>query len=384
MTEKLYYTDSYIRSFEATVLECREEKKGYALLLDKTAFFPEGGGQLADTGKIGGVQIYDVQLRGGEILHLSKEPVSPGETVNCEIDWEQRLRRMQSHSGEHIVSGLAHRLYGCENVGFHMGESMTVDFDLELDAEQLARLERLANEAVRANLPIRCFFPEQAELEKLDYRSKLELTEDVRLVEIEGTDLCACCAPHVRHTGEIGIIKIQDFMRHRGGVRLSLVCGMDALEDYCRKQDNAAAVSAALSVKRDDIAAAVNRLLNEQQRQKERIAELSMALAVKTADSVESTQGNICLFDSVLDEVALRELANLLVEKCGGIAAVFSGSDGQGYRYIIGSRSVDLRRAGRDINAGIDGKGGGRPEMIEGRAAQSAERIKSFIEAFKN
>ena len=383
MTERLYYSDSYIRSFEATVLECREEKAGYALLLDRTAFFPEGGGQLADTGKIGGAEVYDVQLRGGEILHFSCEPVCPGETVSCEIHWEQRLRRMQSHSGEHIVSGLAHKLYGCENVGFHMGESMTIDFDKELDAQQLERLERLANEAVRANLPIRCFFPQQAELEKLDYRSKLELTEDVRLVEIEGVDLCACCAPHVKQTGAVGVIKIQDFMRHRGGVRLSLVCGMDALEDYCRKQNNAAAVSAALSVKRDDISAAVNRLLGEQQRQKERIAELSMALAELKAESIENTEGNICVFDSILDEVALRSLANLLVEKCGGIAAVFSGSDELGYRYIIGSRSINLRSASKEINAGIKGRGGGRPEMIEGRAEEKAEAIRLFLTAFK-
>ena len=383
MTERLYYLDSYTREFEARVLECRALEKGYALLLDRTAFFPEGGGQLADTGRIGAARVSDVQLRGGEILHFTDLAIAPGERVDCELDWEQRLRRMQNHSGEHIVSGLAHKLYGCDNVGFHMGESMTIDFNKELDAQQLTRLEQLANEAVRANLPIRCFFPVKQELERLSYRSKLELSEDVRLVEIEGTDLCACCAPHVRCTGEVGIIKLQDSMRHRGGVRVTLCCGMDALEDYRRKQDSAAGISALLSCRRDETLPAVKRLLEEQQRQKERIAELSLALVELKAASFEKTEGNICLFDNVLDEVALRKAANLLMEKCGGLAAVFSGDDENGYRYIIGSRSFDLRAASKAINAGINGRGGGRSEMIEGRAAKPAAQIESFIASFK-
>jgi len=382
MTEKLYYTDSHMRDFAARVLECRRLEKGFAIILDRSAFFPEGGGQSADTGIIGSVRVKDVQLQDGEILHYTAEPLPAGEQVICRIDWEKRFRRMQSHSGEHIVSGLVHKLFGLENVGFHMGESMTVDFSGELTWEQLMQVEKLANEAVRENLPIRCFFPDERELERLQYRSKLELKEDVRLVEIEGVDLCACCAPHVEHTGEIGIIKIQDSMRHRGGVRVSLVCGMDAVEDYRRKQDSTAAVSALLSVKRDEIAPAVKKLLEEQQRQKERIAELSMALAAAKAEAVGETEGNICLFESVLDEVASRELVNLLVKKCGGLAAVFSGSDAEGYKYIIGSRRVDLRAAGREINAGIGGRGGGKSEMIQGRASGSAESIARFMEGY--
>lgn len=379
MTEKLYYIDSHMRDFGARVLECRELEKGWAVILDRSAFFPEGGGQLADTGIIGSVRVRDVQLEGETIVHFTDRPLPAGDTVICRIDWEQRLRRMQSHSGEHIVSGLVHKLFGFDNVGFHMGESMTIDFSGELDWQQLMRVEQLANEAVREDMPVRCYFPDERELRSIEYRSKLELTEDVRLVEIGDIDICACCAPHVERTGEIGIIKIQDFMRHRGGVRVSLVCGMDALEDYRRKQESAAEISAALSVKRDEIAPAVRKILDEQQRQKERIAELSMALAAEKAAHVEETEGNICVFDNVLDEVATRELVNLLVPKCGGIAAVFHGDDENGYRYVMGSRSVNLRSAGREINAGIKGKGGGSPEMIQGRAEEKAAGIKGFV-----
>lgn len=379
MTEKLYYIDSHMRDFGARVLECRELEKGWAIILDRSAFFPEGGGQLADTGIIGSVRVRDVQLEGETIVHFTDRPLPAGDTVICRIDWEQRLRRMQSHSGEHIVSGLVHKHFGFDNVGFHMGESMTIDFSGELDWQQLMRVEQLANEAVREDMPVRCYFPDERELKSIEYRSKLELTEDVRLVEIGDIDICACCAPHVERTGEIGIIKIQDFMRHRGGVRVSLVCGMDALEDYRRKQESAAAISASLSVKRDEIAPAVRKILDEQQRQKERIAELSMALAAEKAAHVEETEGNICVFDNVLDEVATRELVNLLVPKCGGIAAVFHGDDENGYRYVVGSRSVNLRSAGKEINAGIKGKGGGSPEMIQGRAEEKASVIKGFV-----
>ena len=380
-TEKLYYIDSHLFDFEATVLDCRETETGWAVLLDKTAFFPEGGGQPADTGFIDSIPVTDVQEQGGEILHFCGQALPVGDHLPCRVEREQRLVRMQNHSGEHIVSGLAHRLYGCENVGFHMGEDcMTIDFDRELSWQQLMEVETLANRAVRDNLPVLCSFPEGEALEKLEYRSKLDLTENVRIVEIPGIDRCACCAPHVARTGEIGLIKILDAERHRGGVRLSLCCGMLALQDYRIKQDNITAVSQALSAKRHETAGAVARLLAEQQKAKERIAALSMELARLKAESCPATGGNLCVFDNVLDEVALRELVNLLMEKCGGIAAAFSGSDETGYRYIMGSRRVDLRRCAKEINCLIDGRGGGKPQMIQGSAAADAGRIRQAME----
>ena len=380
-TEKLYYIDSHLFDFEATVLDCRQVEKGWAVILDRTAFFPEGGGQPADTGFIGAAPVRDVQEQGGEILHFCGEALPVGAHLPCRVEREKRLVRMQNHSGEHIVYGLAHRLFGCENVGFHMGEDcMTIDFDRELSWQQLMEVETLANEAVRENLPVLCSFPEGEALEKLEYRSKLDLTENVRIVEIPGIDRCACCAPHVERTGEIGLIKILDAERHRGGVRLSLCCGMLALRDYRVKQENIAAISQALSAKRQETAGAVSRLLSEQQRSKERIAALSMELARLKAERCPVTEGNLCVFDNVLDEVALRELVNLLMEKCGGIAAAFSGSDETGYRYIMGSRRVDLRRCAKEINRLIDGRGGGKPQMIQGSATADAERIRAAME----
>ena len=380
MTEKLYYLDSHLFEFEATVLAAREEKRGWEIVLDRTAFFPEGGGQPADTGMIGPARVLDVHEREGEIRHLCDRELAPG-VYACAVDREKRLRRMQNHSGEHIFSGLTHQKFGAENVGFHMAaDCMTIDFDKDLSFEQLSEIEYEANLAVRANIPVRTFYPSPEELKALEYRSKKELTGAVRIVEIAGIDRCACCAPHVNATGEIGAIKLLTAERHRGGVRLSLICGMDALDDYRRKQDSAAAISALLSAKRDEIAPAVERLLESEAKLKERASILGMRYAALRAEAIAPTEGNICLFDEGLSEAAARELVNRLTEKTDGVAALFLADGAGQWRYIIGSRRVDLRSAAKAINAGVSGRGGGRPEMIQGSAAASEKEIASFFE----
>ena len=383
MTEKLYYIDSHLREFEAVVLACEETKKGWALSLDRTAFFPEGGGQMADTGFIEEARVLDVHEKDGQILHYADRPLPVGERVSCRIDWEQRYRRMQNHSGEHIVSGLVYREFGFDNVGFHMGpDCLTMDYSGELSWEQLKEIERLANEAVRADLPLKIWFPEEEELAALFYRSKLDLRENVRIVEIPGVDRCACCAPHVDRTGEVGLVKLLTAERHRGGVRVTAVCGMDAWERVSGYQESVTAVSGLLSVPRDRVASAVERALETQEKQKERIAALSLELARRIAESQEATKGNLALFDSILDEVAQRELVNLLMEKAA-VAAVFSGSEGEGWRYIIGSKRVDLRKNAKVLNAGIQGRGGGSPTMIQGRSTADRESILAFFRDWK-
>ncbi|MBR3294379.1 MAG: hypothetical protein IKI69_08190 [Oscillospiraceae bacterium] len=383
MTEKLYELDSHLFRFCARVLGCEPAGEGFAVELDRTAFFPEGGGQAADTGLLGAAQVRDVQEQDGRILHYVNLKLEPGTELEGVIDAEQRLRRMQNHSGEHILSGVTHRLYGYDNVGFHMGdEGMTIDFSGELDEEQLARIETRANEIVREDLPIRAWVPTAEELALLNYRSKKELSGAVRLVEIKGVDLCACCAPHVLRTGEVGMIKVLAAERHRGGMRLTVICGMDALEDYRRRMESASAVSRALSVPREKIAEGVERVLNEQARQKLRADALETALAQRTAERVAETAGSVCLFEPLLGENALRELVNALTPNCG-LAAAFSGSDEEGYRYVIGSRTLDLRAISRELNARISGRGGGRPEMIQGSAAASEAEIRRAIAEIK-
>ena len=380
MTERLYYEDSHLFDFTAAVLRCERDGEIWKTVLDRTAFFPEGGGQPGDRGTLSGVRVTDTHEKNGEVIHFCEAPLPEGETVSGSVDRELRLGRMQNHSGEHIFSGTAHRLFGCSNVGFHMSEDgMTLDFDCEMDAEQVRRIETLANEAVRENLPVKVWYPTPEELKALEYRSKKELEGAVRIVEIPGVDRCACCAPHVVRTGEIGVIKVLSFERHRGGIRLNLVCGMQALEDYRARQQSVAEISALLSARRGEVTAAVQRILQEKEALKEKNAALAMELIRFKAEQQAETEGNICLFEAIPDEIAMRELTNLLMEKCGGLAAVFFPGEEGVFRYIIGSRTRDLRKETKAINVGIGGRGGGRPEMIQGSARESEETIRSFL-----
>lgn len=386
MTEKLYYIDSHMKAFTATVTSCEKNGDRFEVTLDRTAFFPEGGGQLGDSGVIGGVRVFDTHEKNGEIKHYVNQALEAGKTYDCAIDWETRFRRMQNHSGEHIVSGLVHKKYGYNNVGFHMGSDVvTIDFDGELSWEQLLEIEREANRAVAANYKVTATFPAEDVLKTLEYRSKLELTENVRIVEIENTDICACCAPHVSSTAEVGTVRILTAERRRrggDGVRITMLCGLDAFDHEVITDSNNAEISMLLSAKRTGTAAAVRRLISENEKLKARAAELSRELARIKAEAIEPTEGNICLFDNVLDEPALRTLVNEAVKKCSGLAAVFSGDDETGYRYIIGSRNADLRKAAKSINSGISGRGGGSPEMIQGSCTACSLTIQNFLTNF--
>lgn len=382
-TEKLYYSDSLLFSFRARLLAVEQSGGKTALVLDRTAFFPEGGGQKADTGYIAGLRVTDVQETGGRILHFIDAPgpfPEAGDKLECVLDSEQRLRRMQNHSGEHIVSGLVHNLFGYDNVGFHMGAGcMTIDFSGELSWDELMKIETLANETVRRNAEIRTFFPGPEELPELDYRSKLDLTENVRIVEVEGVDRCACCAPHVRRTGEVGLIKILSAMKHRGGVRVELVCGLDALDAVRGFQKSVTDVSVLLSSKREEVSEAVSRLMNERDALKYRLNGLETEISDSLAAETPETDGNICIFRSFDNDAAVRNLVNRLAEKCTGAAAVFSGSDDAGYRYVIGSAALNLREKSAAINAAVSGRGGGKPSMISGSASAPRAAIEEYF-----
>ena len=383
MTEKLYDQDSYLRSFTARVLHCEEGKQGWVVTLDRTAFFPEGGGQKGDIGLLGGRRVLDTHEKGGVISHYTDGPIPVGELVTGELDWETRFRRMQNHSGEHILSGIVYRQYGYQNVGFHLGDGdVTVDFDGELSREQLQELELEANRAVWENVPVRAYYPSPTALKRLKYRSKLDLTENVRIVRIPGYDLCACCAPHVKCTGSIGSIKILDFMRHRGGVRLHMLCGRDALEDHDLRYRSTLEISGLLSAKQHETPAAVRRVSEELENTRQQLLAARRKLLEVKAAALRAVEGNLCLFEAEMDGQSLRELVNAAMEKAGGVCAAFTGRDGD-YKYVIGSRSIDLRRAAKTVNAAIGGRGGGQPEMIQGSAAGTRAEIEAFFAAWK-
>lgn len=380
MTEKLYYEDAYVKEFNAKVLSCEENGKNYKIILDKTAFFPEGGGQKADIGFISDVEIFDVQEIDGQIIHFADKPLNAGEVYACSINWELRFSRMQNHSGEHIVSGIVNSLFGYDNVGFHMEDDyVTVDFSGELTREQLNTVEEKSNFAVYSNYNINCYFPDSESLEKLNYRSKLDLTENVRLVEIENTDLCACCAPHVNKTGEIGLIKILDFMRHRGGVRIVMKCGSDALHDYRKKYTSVYEISNLLSAKQDNVTSYVENTLNELDRIRKELYDFKISVAENDKKNLVVSGDCAYLISSIYDSEMMRTVANFGMET-NKICLVFSGNDKDGYSYIAGSNVLDMKAVAKNINSALNGRGGGRDTMIQGKVTAAKNEIISFIE----
>ena len=383
LTEKLYYSDGHLSRFTARVTSCEKEDGTWAVKLDRSAFFPGGGGQEADEGVLSDMKLLGLREEGEDIVHLTPAPLEPGALVEGRIDWPLRFSRMQGHSGEHILSGTVHRLFGYDNVGFHMGEeAITIDFSGELSREDLSRAELEANRAIWRDVPVRTLLPTPGELAAMDYRSKKELTGQVRIVEIEGVDLCACCAPHVSHSGEVGLLKIIDSMRHRGGTRLTLLCGEAALLDYEALHENNAAVSAALSAKRLETGGAIARVMAEQEERRAELTKLKRELLQLKAAALRPTEGSICIFESDIDMITLRELVNAGSELAGKVCAGFAGTDGD-YKYIIGSRTVPLRARAKEINAAIDGRGGGSDAMIQGTSRASREDIERYFNALK-
>ena len=380
-TVRLFDESARIRRFNATVLSCTALENGdFAVVLDKTAFFPNEGGQACDKGILGGSEVLSVDEIDGVITHIVRSPLDAGKSVDGEIDYAERFRKMQNHTAEHIVSGIIHSLFGYENVGFHLGAGyMTADFSGELSEDDVQKVEMLANAAVVECHKVTARYPDREELKSLSYRSKLDLTENVRIVEIEGVDACACCAPHVENTGEIGLIRIIERLRYKGGMRLTMVAGSDALEDYRLRSAQIRRVSMAISAKQEEIADGVDHLLEEMSALRAQISQLKRERVERVLESLESTDGSICIFEDLDDMLALRNLVNGALLKVGRVCAVFSGNDEVGYKYIIAANSLDLRSLSKEINAALDGKGGGSSTMIQGSCRASREKIEKYI-----
>lgn len=384
-TLKIYDRDSHLTTCEATVLSCEfnQEKNAYAIILDQTVFFPEGGGQFADTGFIDYAEVFDVQIHDEVITHYAKEALQVGAQVTCTIDWNRRFDFMQQHSAEHIVSGLVHKTYGYNNVGFHLGMTeTTLDFDGPLTAEQLKDLEIKANKAIYQNVAFEITFPDAETLANLDYRSKKELSGEVRIVTLPGYDICACCAPHVYRTGEIGIVKIVSAMAHRGGMRLTILCGARALTDYQTKQTSVEQISALLSAKQPEVAVAVAKAKDDQQSLILRINDLQkkvLEAELKSLPSPDITE-NVFLFQKDLDTKAIRNAVNELCTRYTGYCGIFVGDSVDGYTFVIGSAAKDCRLAAAALREAFGAKGGGSAKMIQGSVIGSEENIRRILE----
>ncbi len=379
MTDRLYNKDAYLQDFDAEVLSCEEGKKGYEIVLDRTAFFPEGGGQPADRGWLDGVEVLDVRDKKEYVLHICDKPLKAGSRVHGNVEWNRRFLHMQQHSGEHILSGIIHRLFGYDNIGFHMGKDfVTVDFSGLLTEEQIAKAEKEANEVVFANREIKAEYPSRQELASLEYRSKKEIEGDIRIVTVPGADVCACCGTHVHRTGEIGPIKVISDEHYKSGIRLTLEVGWKALEDYDMKHRNAKEISAMLSVPPEMIADGVEKQQEQIQALKNANIALKQKLFEKITEGIEEGSRKEILFQEDLNSVEVRRLADLICAKTE-FAAVFSGCDEEGYKYVMCSNTMDVVALGKEFNKVLNGRGGGKNPMIQGSVQASQDEIRNFF-----
>lgn len=405
-TIRLYNQDSFIKEFTAQVLHCEQKEDGYQIILDQTAFFPEGGGQAADTGWLqmidaeeemaisedavseydgaatkNRIDVLDVQEDKEIVFHYTKSPIDKGTMVKGILNWKERFSKMQHHSGEHIVSGLVNKHFGYNNVGFHLGSQVvTLDFDGILTKDQLRQVEYEANEAVASNLPILVTYPSKEELTHIAYRSKIEIEGQVRLVEVPGYDMCACCAPHMHRTGQIGMIKLINMHNYKGGVRVYMLCGFAALADYNEKEDSVRTIAQSMSANESQVVEAVERLKTEIFQQKGQIMALTNQLLDLKVAAVTPGTDKVVLVEETLEGSQPRELVNKLLDKEVFVALVFAGNDTSGYRYVIGSRTQDVRTLAKEMNAALNGRGGGKPEMVQGSAACTKEEIEAYFQ----
>ncbi|MBU3839977.1 MAG: hypothetical protein IAA25_03080 [Candidatus Ruminococcus intestinipullorum] len=380
MTEKLFYQDSYTRDFQAEVIDCIKDGEYFYVVLNRTAFFPEGGGQYADTGYLNDVEVLDVQESEGVLYHKTEKPLEVGELVNGKIDWDLRFMKMQQHTGEHIVSGLITKRFGYQNVGFHLGsEDCTMDFNGDITREQLEEIEYSANRAVAQNLEIQVQYPTKEELEKISFRSKIEIEGQIRIVTIPQYDVCACCAPHVKRTGEIGLIKLTNVQRYKGGVRITMLCGFRALSDYKQKAASTRSISVMLSAPENEIVQAVSTMKENLSAWKTKAIQLQREVLKYQVEQIPKEENIVVFFEDELENEDARYLMNMVLEKGKSFCAVLRKKDCECFQYTMGSQCIDLRSFIKAMHEEFEGRGGGKPEMVQGSVNGKKDDLEKWI-----
>lgn len=386
-TRRLFEEDVEIKSFEAYVTACTEDKHGYCIVLDATAFFPEGGGQPGDQGELfpglsgeaEPVRVLDTRERDGIICHLTDRPIEPGSRILGRLNWDKRLRNMQNHSGEHILSGLIHAKYGYHNVGFHMGsDAVTLDLDGVIDLEGLEELECEVNEAIEKDVEVEILYPDKEELSRLNYRSKKEIEGQVRLVRMGAYDTCACCGTHVKHTGEIRLVKLLTLQNYKGGVRISMLAGKDAVEDYRKKHAMIQEATHLLSVKSDKVVEGIQKALDQTAQVKSRYIALQRQIGEKQAEAIDGGTKRVCFLEQNFQMDELREMINKAALRAELVLGLLSIQEGI-CQYILMSNSMDVRPISKELNERFSGKGGGQASMVQGTLLEDGETVRHYF-----
>ncbi len=383
MTTRLFDTEPYATDATAQVLSCEEtehnKKKMYALVLNQTIFFPEEGGQSPDKGTIDDVDVLDVQVDGENIIHYVNKPLTVKEEVHLSIDWKHRFSNMQQHSGEHIFSGTVHRLFGFDNVGFHLSDnSVTMDFNGVLSDDDIKRVEDIVNQAIAENVKITAEYPSSEVLKELEYRSKKEIAGPVRIVTVDGYDTCACCAPHVSRTGEIGIFKVIHCVNYKGGVRIDFLCGFRALEYFRQSIEIIDELSGIMTTGRENLVSHVTKLKEDSLGLSSQLLAAKQKLIQEQIKNYPKDEPNIILFLEKTDNLVMKNTVNQLLETHDGLVAFFGGNDVDGYSYMLASKTIDTREHQKKLS-GLGAKGGGKPEMVCGSVVASQADLEKAL-----
>ena len=373
----LYYKDGYLKEFEAVVKECIEEDKKIKIILDNTAFYPEGGGQPSDTGFIDNVRVLKVEEKENEIYHIVDKKINVGKKVFCKINFEERFQNMQNHTAEHIVSGIICKKYNTSNVGFHIGKDfVTLDFKITLSEKQLREIESIANNAIYENIEVisKIYTPE--EIKSINYRSKIDLKEEVRLVKINKYDICACCGVHVKRTGEIGIIKLLKSEKYKSGIRIYMLAGKQALENYNMVYNQISKISSVLSLKLDEVEEGVSNLIKEIEKLKKDKNNLTDILFENEINNME-TKENIILIKNDLNMKDMKKYCLKLKKKTTKIAGIICNG-----RFLIMSDNVNLKEKFEVLKENLDIKGGGNALLIQGQINESPYKLIELLEKY--
>ncbi len=394
-TEKLFYEDAYITEFDANVTGCTESlydgKKVWLIELDRTAFYPEGGGQPADTGTLfadgGQVNIRHTANREGKIVHFADSALSIGTKVRGVISWDRRFDHMQQHSGEHIVSGMICERFNCDNVGFHMGEkTVIIDYNADIDMESLKEIEKKANRYIWENHAVNIFYPNGEDLDKLKFRSKIELTEAVRIVEFPGADICACCGTHVKLSAEVGMVKFISCQKFTKGTRIGLVCGKRAFDFLSVNFEENSSIAVAMASGLEDTSRVYHKQMEEFKETKFRLSKTEEEYYKLLAEKYTEKE-NVMLFDKGLSSDSLRKLCVLLGHASKGMCAVFSLEESSGddekplYKYAVLNKDSDIRDFIKKMNLNLNGRGGGKDGFAQGSIKAEKREIRKFFEA---
>lgn len=375
--ETLYYKNNYLDEFETIVEDCIEENGKIKLVLKETAFYPEGGGQPADTGFIDDTKVLDVQSKNNIIYHTVDKKIEIGKKVKCKINFEERLNNMQSHTAEHIVSGLICKKHDATNVGFHIGKDfVTMDFNITITENDLLEIEKEANHAVYKNIPININIYSKDEAKNLNYRSKKELNEDIRIVEIPEYDICACCGIHVNTTGEIGVIKLLKVEKYKTGVRIYMLVGDKAINDYTDKYNQINRISTLLSLKLNEVYDGVVHQLEEIEKLKKEKSELKNIIMENEISKLEN-QKNIIVEKDNMEMNDMKNYCLKLKEKASSISGVISNG-----KFILMSDTTDLKNVFNQIKETVNVKGGGNNLLVQGQLLDDSQKLKEIINKF--